>query len=550
MTTDFNELNLHPQLVQAVTNLGFTTPTPIQSAIIPLMLEGADVIGQAQTGTGKTAAFGLPILQNLTPGQKHVQALVLSPTRELAIQVAEAMSDYGRQSKVRVLPVYGGQPYYTQIRQLKKGVEIVVGTPGRLLDLINKKALDLSRVDTVVLDEADEMLSMGFIDDIESILNSTSPDRQTALFSATMPAEIQRLAKKYLQKPQSVKIKSKQLTAELVEQRYVLVNKKDKLSALTRIFEIEALSRALVFVSTRAGTSELVAALEERGFPSAALNGDLSQSAREDVMSRFRRNQITTLVATDVAARGLDIDDISHVFNYDLPQDPELYVHRIGRTARAGKTGIAISFLTPSEKWQLNRIAKYTKQPLTPTPIPTEEQIHTQRKSRLKDQFEVWLKRGRCTSEKEIVAELVEAGHDLNDIAAVAIKMSRVNAKQRSIMPVGELCEDRPRQHARPGDKRQGKRPIKRNGHGRSDSTLEKGMVRLSLSAGKVHGVRPGDVVGAIAYHGNFPGSVLGAIHIMDDHTYVDVPRKFVPQTLAKAGKYRFGKQSVTLAIA
>jgi len=481
MTTDFNELDLHPKLVQAVTNLGYTTPTPIQSAIIPLMFEGADVIGQAQTGTGKTAAFGLPILQNLSAGRKHVQALVLSPTRELAIQVAAALSDYGCHSNVRVLPVYGGQPYYTQIRHLKKGVGIVVGTPGRLLDLINKKVLDLSKVDTVVLDEADEMLSMGFIDDIKSILNHTSPDRQTALFSATMPAEIQRLAKKYLQKPQLVKIKSKQLTAELVDQRYLLVNKKDKLSALTRIFEIEDISRALVFVSTRAGTSELVAALDERGFPSAALNGDLSQNAREEVMNRFRHNQITTLVATDVAARGLDIDDISHVFNYDMPQDPELYVHRIGRTARAGKAGIAISFLIPTEKWQLNRIGKYTKQPLTPTPIPTEEAIYAHRKSRLKGRFEVWLKRGRCSNEKEIVSELMEAGYDLNDIAAVAIKMSRINAKQRSIMPVSELREDHLRKQKRQGSKRADKRSSRRTRNGRSGNALEKSMIRLSL---------------------------------------------------------------------
>jgi ATP-dependent RNA helicase DeaD len=549
MTTDFNELGLHPQLVQAVTDLGYITPTPIQSAIIPLMFEGADVIGQAQTGTGKTAAFGLPILQNLSVGRKHVQALVLSPTRELAIQVADALRDFGRHSKARVLPVYGGQSYSTQINHLKKGVEIVVGTPGRLIDLINRKVLDLSHVNTVVLDEADEMLSMGFIDDIETILNHTSPDRQTALFSATMPAEIQRLAKKYLKNPQLVKIKSKQLTVELVEQRYLLVNKKDKLSALTRVFEVEDISRALVFVSTRAGTGELVAALEERGFASAALNGDLNQNAREQVMNSFRRNQITTLVATDVAARGLDIDDISHVFNYDLPQDPELYVHRIGRTARAGKTGIAISFLTPHEKWQLSRIAKYTKQPLTPASIPTEEEIHARRKSQLIGRFEVWLKRGRCSHEKEIIAELIEAGHDLNDIAAVAIKMSSINAKQRPVMPMSKLDEDRPRKQTRPGGKVTIKPLTKRAGKGRSGAALEKGMIRISLSAGKAQGIRPGDVVGAIAYHGDFPGSAIGAIRIMDDYTLVDVPQEFVPQTLAKAAKYRFGKQPVTMAI-
>jgi len=550
MTTDFEELGLHPQLVQAVTDLGYETPTPIQSAIIPLMLEGADVIGQAQTGTGKTAAFGLPILQNLLARQKHVRALILSPTRELAIQVADTLSSYGRHSRVRVMPVYGGQSYSTQIRGVRRGLEIVVGTPGRLLDLINRKVLDLSHVDTVVLDEADEMLSMGFIDDIESILNFTSPDRQTALFSATIPAEIKRLAKKYMKKPQSVKIQSKQLTAELVEQRYVLVNQKDKLSALTRIFEVESVSRALVFVSTRAGTGELAAALEERGFPAEALNGDLNQNSREQVINRFRRNQITTLVATDVAARGLDIDDISHVFNYDPPQDPELYVHRIGRTARAGKPGIAISLLTPRDKWQLNRIAKFTKQPLAPIPIPTEEEIHVHRRNQLKDRFEVWLKRGRCSHEREIVTELTEAGYDLSEIAAVAVKLARIEAKQNTIMPVSELRDDRSGKRNRPGSKRSDKRPIRRAGRKQSGDNPEKGMVRLSISAGKSQGVRPGDVVGAIAYHGKFPGSVIGAIQIMDDRTFVDMPQQFVPQALAKAGKYRFGKKPVTMAIA
>ncbi|MFA4835228.1 MAG: DEAD/DEAH box helicase [Dehalococcoidia bacterium] len=546
MATEFELLNLHQELVQAVADLGYETPTPIQSAVIPMMLRGTDVIAQAQTGTGKTAAFALPILQNLTAGQKHVQALVLSPTRELALQVAEAMRDYGQHSNVRVLPVYGGQSYTVQISRLRQGVEIVVGTPGRLLDLIEKGVLDLSRVSTVVLDEADEMLSMGFIDDIESILGCTSPDRQTALFSATMPEEIRRLASQYMREPQSVSIKSKQLTVESVDQRYLLVNRKDKLAALTRVFEVEDISRALVFVSTRIGTAELVTALEERGFPAEALNGDLNQNAREQVMNRFRRDKITTLVATDVAARGLDIDDISHVFNFDLPQDTEMYVHRIGRTARAGKTGIAISFVTPKEKWYLHRIEGYTKKPITPMPIPTEAEIHANRKSRLMNQFDIWLKRGRCTHEREIVQELSEAGHDLADIAAVAIKMSRINAKQRPIAPVSELIEERPKML-----RRDIKRPVRGTGNGRSGAaTREKGMVRLRLSAGKAQGIRPADVVGTIAHHADFPGHAIGAIRIMEDHTLVDVPQEYVPQTLAQAGKYRFRRQPVTLALA
>ena len=287
-----------------------------------------------------------------------------------------------------------------------------------------------------------------------------------------------------------------------------------------------------------------MSALEERGFPSEALNGDLNQNAREQVMNRFRRNQITTLVATDVAARGLDIDDISHVFNYDLPQDPELYVHRIGRTARAGKTGIAISFLTPKERWQLHRIERYTKQPVTQMPIPSETEIHVQRKSRLMSQFDIWLKRGRCSHEKNIVEELSEAGHDLAEIAAVAIKMSRVNARQRPIAPVSEVIADRTNKL-----RRESKRPARGTGNGRSGAR-GKDMVRFTLSAGKAQGVRPGDVVGTIAHHADFPGYSIGAIRVMEDHTLVDIPQQYVPQTLAKAGKYRIRKNAVTLELA
>jgi len=342
MTTEFSQLGLKSQLVQTVSNLGYITPTPIQSEIIPLMLEGHDVIGQAQTGTGKTAAFVLPILQTLEQGQSGIQALILAPTRELAMQVAKAAKEYGSILNVRVLAVYGGQPYNLQINRLRQGVDIVVGTPGRLLDLIKKKELNLSCVSTVVIDEADEMLSMGFVDDIEEILSTVPSERQTALFSATIPPRIGSIANKYMHSPQSVIIKGKHLTVDAIEHRYCLVNKEEKLAVLTRIFEVEDITRALIFVRTRIGTSELVNELMGRGFPAEALNGDLSQQTREQVLNRFRHNQITVLVATDVAARGLDIDDISHVFNYDLPEDPELYVHRVGRTGRAGKTGIAI----------------------------------------------------------------------------------------------------------------------------------------------------------------------------------------------------------------
>jgi len=545
MTTEFTQLGLQPQLVQTVSDLGYITPTPIQSEIIPLMLDARDVIGQAQTGTGKTAAFMLPIIQTLEQGHRGIQALVLAPTRELANQVAKAADEYGRCMNVRVLAVYGGQPYNLQINRLRQGVDIVVGTPGRLMDLIQKRELDLSHVSTVVIDEADEMLSMGFIEDIEEILSTVPPEHQTALFSATLPPEIRSISRKYMHSPQSVIIKSKHLTVDAIDHRYYLVNRGEKLAVLTRIFEIEDITRALIFARTRVGTSDLVNELMGRGFPAEALNGDLNQQTREQVLNRFRHNQIKVLVATDVAARGLDIDDISHVFNYDLPEDPELYVHRVGRTARAGKTGIAISLLTAKEKWHLHRIEGFTKQEITRIHIPTTEEIEKHREAQLLEQMMIWLQRGRCQKELQMVTRLVEMGHDPLQVAAIALKIVRGEEKQRPIAQISEVQEGRP-QKAR----REIKRVKKGNGRNGAKGSCEKGMVRLTLSLGKSHGVRPADVVGTIAYHANFPGNNIGDISILDKHTLVDVPQQYVAQTLAKAGKYRIRKNAVRLELA
>ncbi len=547
MINAFTELNLHPNLVQAVSDQGYTEPTSIQSAVIPLMLAGRDVLGQAQTGTGKTAAFALPILQRLASKQSrvHVQALVLTPTRELATQVAQAMADYGRYCGVQVLAVYGGQPYARQLHRLRTGVDVVVGTPGRLLDLIERQALDLSGVRSVVLDEADEMLSMGFIEDIKAILNHTPSTRQTTLFSATLPPEIRRLADRYLRDPQSVTIQHKQRTVAATEQRYYLVNETDKLAALTRLFEVEDITSALIFVRTRVGTGELANELSLRGFPAEALNGDLSQDVRERVLNRFRRHQLKVLVATDVAARGLDIDGISHVFNYDLPQDPEAYVHRIGRTGRAGKTGMAISLLTPKEQWRLRRIETFTKQNITPSSLPTEMDIQARREDALLDQMMVWLKRGRCTRERDMVSKLTKAGYDTTDVAAAALKLARGEEKQRPIAPIRDVEDLRPPQH-----NRDSKRGGRRNDRKRTDGWREKGMVRLTLSAGKVHGARPNDVVATIAYHADIPGHAIGAIRIQERHTLVDVPEQFVTQVLAKAGLYQIRRRAVTVACA
>jgi ATP-dependent RNA helicase DeaD len=545
MTTEFTSLTLRPELVQAVTSLGYVEPTPIQAAIIPVMLTGVDVIGQAQTGTGKTAAFALPILHNYTPNRKP-QALVLAPTRELALQVAEAMIAYGRGLKLHVLPVYGGQPYGPQINQLRRGIDVVVGTPGRLLDLLERKVLDLSEIKTVVLDEADEMLNMGFIEDVEAILSATPPTRQTALFSATLPARIRKLADRFMRDPQAVSVKKNTVTLSGTAQRYYLVNESDKLAALTNLFEVENPTSALIFVRTRADTGRLATELSQRGFPAEALNGDLEQNARERILGRFRSNQIKVLVATDVAARGLDIDDISHVFNYHLPDDAEVYVHRIGRTGRAGKTGIAISLFAPREKRRLREIEMFTKQPLTRGTLPTADDIQKRRESQVVEQMKIWLGRGRYQREREMVAQLVSEGHDVMEVAAAALKLARAGEKQRPVANVTEVKETHPRSAER--DFSRGKRSTRRDSAGRSSH--EAGMIRLKLGKGKLHGVRPNDVVGTIAYQADIPGNTIGKIRIEDTHTFVDVPESLVEKVMTHNGNYRIGKHKFALEVA
>jgi ATP-dependent RNA helicase DeaD len=540
MTTEFAQFDLHPQLVQGVEALGFVTPTPIQSEVIPAMTTGRDIIGQAQTGTGKTAAFGLPILQNLDMQARHLQGLILAPTRELALQVSEAIAAMGQYHGVRTLAVYGGQAYGPQIRQLKQGVHLVVGTPGRLLDLIHKDLLHLDQVRTVVLDEADEMLSMGFIEDIEAILTMTPATRQTALFSATMPIEIRQLAERYLNNPMVAAVQQAQVTVPAIAQRYYLVNPSDKLAALTRLFESEEVTSALVFTRTRAGSGELANELTARGFHAEALNGDLSQEARERTLNLFRQNKLEVLVATDVAARGLDIDDISHVFNFDVPEDPEIYVHRIGRTGRAGKAGIAITLITPREKRYLGQIENFTRQRLQRAEIPNETDILNLREAKLVGKMQVWLQRGRCRQEREIIERLVGAGNDPLDVAAAALKIARADEKQRPIAPMSAIVESKPKRLERgkgTGRNRERSRPWSPNSH-------EEGMVRLRLSLGKKQGVRPSDVVGAIASHANIPGYVIGKIHIQEQRTLVDVPEELVSLVLGNARTVRIHKQT------
>lgn len=552
MTNDFASLNLREELIQAITGLGYSEPTPIQSAIIPAMLTGADVIGQAQTGTGKTAAFALPILQNFAP-QRHVQALVLAPTRELALQVADSMTAYGKHLDVRVLAVYGGQPYGPQISRLNRGVDVVVGTPGRLLDLIERKALNIKHVRVLVLDEADEMLNMGFMEDVEKILAETPPERQTALFSATMPPRIRSLANRFMRDPEHVNIKRDTLTLASTEQRYYLVHESDKTNALTRLFETEPIKSALIFARTRAETATLANELVVRGIPAEAIHGDLDQNARERVLGRFRANQLKVLVATDVAARGLDIEDISHVFNYHLPDDAEVYVHRIGRTGRAGKTGVAITLVSPREKRRLREVEALTKQPVQKMELPTTSEIHRHREAQVIENLRIWLGRGRYKRELEIVQTLVEEGHDPLNVAAAALKIARADEKQRPIDEVAEVKDDRKRSERDSVRGGKGGRDRAATGKGgssrpRGDGSHEEGMVRLKLNKGKMHGIRPNDIVGTIAFHANIPGYTIGKIRIEDKYTFVDVPEDLVDQVMKHNGNYRIGKEKFSLS--
>jgi len=546
MAIDFTSLHLRPELVQAISELGYSEPTPIQAALIPIMLSGSDVIGQAQTGTGKTAAFALPILNRFVR-QRSAQGLILTPTRELALQVADSMAVYGRYLSVRVLAVYGGQPYGPQVSALTRGVDIVVGTPGRLLDLLERKALHLKNVRTVVLDEADEMLTMGFLEDVEKILDETPAERQTALFSATLPARIRALANRFMHDPQQVTIKRPTLTLATTEQRYYLVHEHDKTNALTRLFEVEPIRSALIFARTRAETSTLANELVVRGIPAEAIHGDLDQKAREAVLRRFRSNQLKVLVATDVAARGLDIEDISHVFNYHLPDDAEVYIHRIGRTGRAGKTGVAITLLSPREKRRLREVEALTRQPIARAELPTGEDIRRYRESQMLESLKIWLGRGRYKRELEMVQQLVGEGHDPLNVAAAAIKIARADEKQRPIAQVSDVRAPEESHKRARAERREGDGGESRSGRRGHAPSYEEGMVRLKLNKGRLHGIRPNDIVGAIAFYAKIPGYAIGRIRIEEKHSFVDIPEDVVSQVLKQSGNYRVRKEKFSL---
>jgi ATP-dependent RNA helicase DeaD len=524
MASAFAELGLAPPLLAAVAEVGYETPTPIQARTIPALLAGRDVIGQAQTGTGKTAAFALPILQTLDPTRARVQALVLAPTRELALQVAEAMHTYGKGvGRLRVLPVYGGQSMEQQVRRLRGGTHVVVGTPGRIMDHLRRGTLDVDAVRMVVLDEADEMLRMGFLEDVEWILGRLPAERQMALFSATMPPEIRRIAGRYLREPETVQVERQTLTVPTVEQRYLNVNQRQKLDALTRVLEIEAPEAALVFVRTKTGAAELRERLQARGYAAEAMHGDLTQQQREAVVRGLRAGQVEVAVATDVAARGLDVERISHVINYDVPHDAESYVHRIGRTARAGRPGTAILFVTPRETRLLHTIERFTGQRLAPMRMPTAAAVAARRVAAFKQRLLAATAEEGLESYLALVEELSEeAGVDIAEIAAAA---ARLATGEKPLHAVAEI-----------------EAPVQPSADG--------GMVRLYLDAGRQAGVRPADIVGAVAGEADIPGHAIGAIDIYERFAFVEVPGQYADQVLDRMQRVKIRSRPVTMKVA
>ncbi|WP_313539418.1 DEAD/DEAH box helicase [Leifsonia aquatica] len=552
----FSDLGLDSAVLKALKDVGYETPSAIQAATIPLLLEGRDVVGLAQTGTGKTAAFALPILSRLDLSQKTPQALVLAPTRELALQVAEAFESYAAHLKgVHLLPVYGGQGYGVQLSALRRGVHIVVGTPGRIMDHLDKGTLDLSALKYLVLDEADEMLKMGFAEDVETILADTPDDKQVALFSATMPAQIRRISKKYLHDPEEITVKSKTTTSANTTQRYLVVSYPQKVDALTRILEVENFEGMIIFVRTKNETETLAERLRARGYSAAAINGDVAQAQRERTVDQLKSGKLDILVATDVAARGLDVERISHVVNFDIPIDTESYVHRIGRTGRAGRSGAAISFVTPRERRLLTAIEKATRQPLTQMQLPSVDDVNTTRLARFDDAItEALGQEDRISRFRDIIAHYVEH-HDVPE-ADVAAALAVVAQGEEPLLLSGDdaltqrverdsRSEDRGGRSDRGGragdrDGARGDRPARRE---RSD----KAMAPYRIEVGKRQRVEPRQIVGALANEGGLSRDDFGHIRIMPDFSIVELPADLPGDTLSRLSGTRISGKLIEL---
>jgi ATP-dependent RNA helicase DeaD len=521
MAPTFSDLQLEPDILRAIDALGFEEPTPIQAQTIPLLLAGHDVLAQAQTGTGKTAAFGLPVVQRTDIELHAVQALVLAPTRELAVQVAESIHNLGTMRGLAVLPIYGGQAYDRQIRGLRTGAQVVVGTPGRIMDHMRRGTLDLSAVRMVVLDEADEMLDMGFVDDIEVILDAVPAERQIALFSATVPRRIDALARRYLRDPQRVEVAHEAVTAPQVRQMYVATQQRDKIDALTRILDLESPSSAIVFCRTKREVDELSGTLEARGYTAAAIHGDINQGQRERLLRAFREGRCELLIATEVAARGLDIPDVTHVFNFDIPDDADAYIHRIGRTGRMGRRGDAITFVTPREVRQLRFIERQIQQNLEPIRLPTSADIAERRQQTLRTSLVEAIESGAADRYAALVEGLAEE-HDPLRVAAAAIYLAAGGAAGHAEPEVEDIPQPF---EAAPEPRR------------RAPTRGEGGpMVRLHLDSGRQAGVRAGDIVGALTAEAGIRGSDIGSIDIAGMFSTVEVAPDVADVVLERAG--------------
>lgn len=516
---NFEQLGLRPEILKAVKNMGFEEASPIQAKAIPLMMEGEDLIGQAQTGTGKTAAFGIPLLEKIDPKNKKLQAIVLCPTRELAIQVAEEIRNLAKYMHgIKVLPIYGGQEIVKQIRSLKSGVQLMIGTPGRVMDHMRRKTIKMDDVQTVVLDEADEMLNMGFREDIETILQGVPEDRQTVLFSATMPKPILDITKKYQKNAQIIKVMKKELTVPQIEQFYYDVRPKNKEEVLSRLLDIYNPKLSVVFCNTKKQVDLLVNGLLGRGYFAAGLHGDMKQEQRDRVMQGFRAGKTDILVATDVAARGIDVDEVEAVFNYDLPQDDEYYVHRIGRTGRAGREGRAFTFISGKEIYKLKDIQRYCKTKIYARKVPSLNDVANTKMENLLGDVEQVLEK----EDLSVYLEMIEKRVNDSDFTAMEIAAALLKIGTSMNEPEEEEFGD--------------------------TGAIEEGMVRLFINIGRKNRVRPGDIVGALAGESNVPGKLIGCIDVHDHYTFVEVPKEYARDVLDAMNHTKIKGKSVAVA--
>ena len=544
----FSDLGLSEALLKALTAQGYETPTQIQVEIIPPVLAGRDVVGQAQTGTGKTAAFALPLLSRIDLKSSKPQVLVLAPTRELAIQVAESFKNYGQYlKKLNVLPIFGGQDYAIQLKQLSKGAQIIVGTPGRVMDHVRRGSLKLETISSFVLDEADEMLNMGFLEDVEWLLEGIPKQRQIALFSATMPASIRRIARKYLQDPMEITIKGRTATAHSINQRYLVTDGYGrKLEALRRLLEVDKVDGMLVFVRTKIQTVELAEQLSALGHSCAPLNGDIPQNQRQRTVDQLKSRKIDILVATDVAARGLDVERISHVVNFDIPFDTEAYIHRIGRTGRAGRSGEAILFVHPREKKALYGIEKVTRQKITEMAMPTVKTINIKRAEAFKRRITDTLQEADLDLYLKLIADYRKT-YDVDDDLLTAALAHMV---QGGTLLFLEEKQENPRQNRmQSAKKRSPRKHEKKNAsQKRASGAPDKGMERYRIEIGKLHGVKPGNIVGAIANEADISSKFIGRITINEDHSTVDLPYSMPADTFQFLKKVRINDRKLDIS--